>query len=136
MWVMCFAACVLWQANIKEKMVRTQVFTLKDRAKDTGGSVPTVFDTVLNPDPAKGEYTPSDHDLTADAVFLFVAGTDTTANTLSLGTWQLLKNPSMLQTMQTELRQVMPEKDMTPDWVTLENLPYLVRASLPPLNFP
>jgi len=63
---------------------------------------------MLNPDSEKGQYTPSDHDLTADAFLMFGAGTDTTANTLIQGTWYVLSNA---------------KKDVMLDWATLEKLP-------------
>ncbi len=122
------------RTNTNAQIVRTEVLALKHQSKDTSDSVTTVFDTVLNPDTEKGEYSPSDHDLTADAVFIFVAGTDTTANTLAIGTWNLLRNPHMLQALKSELRQAIPEMNTTLDWVTLENLPYLVRARSPVSN--
>jgi len=59
---------------------------------------------------------------------MFGAGTDTTANTLVVGTWNILSEPRILQRLKDELRQAMPDKNDTPDWATLENLPYLVRT--------
>ena len=88
----------------------------------------------MNPDQSKGQFTPSDHELTADAVLMFGAGTDTTANTLVVGTWHILNEPRILQRLKDELRQVMPNKTDTPGWATLENLPYLVRASSLPVK--
>ncbi len=59
---------------------------------------------------------------------MFGAGTDTTANTLVVATWYILNEPRILQTLNHELRQAMPDKNDTLDWATLENLPYLVRT--------
>lgn len=58
---------------------------------------------------------------------MFGAGTDTAANTLVVVTWHILNEPRILQALNHELRQVMPDKNDTLDWATLENLPYLVR---------
>lgn len=57
---------------------------------------------------------------------MFGAGTDTTANTLVVGTWNIVSEPRILQRLKDELWQAMPDKDDTLDWATLENLPYLV----------
>lgn len=84
---------------------------------------------MLNPDSEKGQYTPLDHDLTANAFLMFGAGTDTTANTLIQGTWYVLSNARILKELQDELRQAMPKKDVMLDWATLEKLPYLVSGS-------
>lgn len=80
---------------------------------------------MLNPDPTKGQYTPPDSGLTNDAVLMFVAGTDTTANTLVQATWGVLNNPQVLKTLKSELRSAIPDKNQMIDWTTLENLPYI-----------
>jgi cytochrome P450 len=80
---------------------------------------------MLNPDPTKGQYTPPNVGLTNDAVLMFVAGTDTTANTLVNATWALLNNSQIRKTLQAELRSAIPDKNTMVDWVTLEGLPYL-----------
>ncbi|KAI9873944.1 MAG: hypothetical protein M1830_010370 [Pleopsidium flavum] len=104
---------------------RNRILSLQESSRSSHGSFPTIFDTTLSPDPAKGQYTPSVHELTADAFLMFAAGTDTTANTLSQGTWHVLRNPGILKRLKDELRQAMPKKDVMFDWATLENLPYL-----------
>lgn len=55
-------------------------------------------------------------------------GTDTTAHTLTTGTWYLLNNIDMLKTLRQELVDVIPDLDsaVSVSWVTLEKLPYLV----------
>lgn len=91
--------------------------------------VPTIFDTILYPDLSKGQFTPSEHDLVADAFLIFGAGTDTTANILALGTYHILRNPRILKKFQTELREAIPNKDDMVSWAQLETLPYLVSCS-------
>jgi cytochrome P450 len=80
---------------------------------------------MLNPDCAKGQYTPPEAGLTDDAVLMFVAGTDTTANALVNVTWGVLNNSQILKTLQTELRLAIPDKNEITDWAILESLPYL-----------
>lgn len=58
---------------------------------------------------------------------MFTAGTDTTAHTLTIGTWYLMKNPTMLAKLRSELRTAIPDADsneLMSAW-TLEQLPYL-----------
>jgi hypothetical protein len=108
---------------------------------------PTVFQTALHPDKEKGQWSPDLKSLTADALLFFAAGkpwgclflglvtdsanllgTDTTAHTLTVGTWYLLNNIDMLKTLREELVEVIPDVNsaVSVDWVTLEKLPYLV----------
>ena len=80
---------------------------------------------MLNPDPAKGQYTPSDIGLTNDATLMFIAGTETTAYALVNATWGVLNNSQIRGTLEAELRTAIPDKNKMTDWATLENLPYL-----------
>ena len=81
---------------------------------------------MINPDPAKNQYTPEFQDLVAEGLLMLGAGTDTTANTLAMGTWFVLNDPSVLMKLKAELWRVMPEKEDA-DLATLETLSYLVR---------
>ena len=82
---------------------------------------------MLYPNLEKGQFTPSLEELSADAVFLLIAGTDTTAHNLIVATYSTLINPPILASLKAELRKAMPDKDSLLDWATLEKLPYLVR---------
>ena len=57
---------------------------------------------------------------------MFLAGTDTTANTLVFATWYTLKNPEIERKLVAELRHTMPDRNAMAKWETLEALPYLV----------
>lgn len=46
----------------------------------------------FSPNANKGRKTPSDSDLTAEAVFMLLVEMDTTANALVVGTWEILHN--------------------------------------------
>jgi len=118
-------AAIQWiQGQCQERVV-----ALKSRPKISVSAKntdpPTIFDTMLDPDVAKGQYTPPVVGLTADAALMFIAGTDTTANALVQATWHVLSNPAVRQTLDTELVTAMPHKDAMLDWATLESLPYL-----------
>jgi cytochrome P450 len=86
----------------------------------------SLFGPMLNPDAEKGQSIPSDRDLTAEAMLMVGAGTDTTANALCVGAWMLLNDPGALENLNHELRTVMPDKDSPIDLTTLEGLPFLV----------
>ena len=85
---------------------------------------------MLNPNPEKGQYTPSDQDLTAEAMLMLSAGMDTTSHTLVLGTWYVLSDTRIHQTLYDELREAMPDKDTIYNLTLLEDLPYLVSRLL------
>lgn len=82
---------------------------------------------MLNPNLEKGQFAPSLDELSADAVFLLIAGTDTTAHALIVATYSTLTNPSVLANLKAELREAMPNKDSLLDWAALEKLPFLVQ---------
>ena len=89
------------------------------------GSLPTVFDTMLNPNLEKGQYTPTLQELTGDALLLLMAGTDSTAHTLVTATYGMLTHPDMLRKLKTELKEAIPDRDSFVEWAVLEKLPYL-----------
>lgn len=114
-----------WRANNDSyKQCEKRIQTLKSEPKND--SIPTIFDIALNPDPKKGQFTPNDEELTADARGMFTAGTHTTANALTYATWHVLKNPEIERKLVAELRHAMPDQHVRTDWQTLETLPYLV----------
>ena len=80
---------------------------------------------MLNPNLEKGQYTPTLQELTADALLLLLAGTDSTAHTLVTATYGMLTNPDMLRNLKTELKQAIPDRDSVVEWAALEKLPYL-----------
>ena len=88
---------------------------------------PSVFDTTLSPNLEKGQYTPPINCLAADAFTFFMAGTDTSANTITTAIYNLLDGPpQMLEQLKSELRKAIPERDSIVQWAKLEELPYLV----------
>ena len=85
-----------------------------------------MFDINFHPNLEKGQFTPTLHEMTADAYVFFNAGTDTTAHAMVVITWALLNNPHMMQKLKAELKVAMPGRDNTINWARLEKLPYLV----------
>ena len=91
----------------------------------TSDHPPTIFDNALNPDGEKGQDKPTIDELSADTLLLLIAGTDTTAHTLTMATYNVLHDPNVLRNLQTELREAMPRQDMLLEYAELEKLPYL-----------
>ncbi|KAL8766783.1 MAG: hypothetical protein Q9209_006522 [Squamulea sp. 1 TL-2023] len=109
-----------------QKMCHTRIDYLSSRSlgKDRP---PSVFDTTLNPNLDKGQYTPPVQNLVADAFIFFMAGTGTAAYTLEVALFNLLDGPAhMLERLMQELREAIPDEDTIVGWAKLEELPYLV----------
>lgn len=106
-------------------MARERILELKARPAASTEDIPTIFDTALNPDTEKGKARPTIDELSADTLLLLLAGTDTTAHTLTIATYNVLQNPSILTKLQAELWEAMPRKDLMLGSAELEKLPYL-----------
>jgi cytochrome P450 len=100
------------------------------KAKGSRSSFPTVFDTWAKED-EKRMFTPSLRQLTADAFTFHGAGTDTTAHTLTMGTWFLINDEACLDKLRDELSTAIPEpnSEALVSSVSLEHLPYLVSSA-------
>ncbi|MCJ1354666.1 MAG: hypothetical protein MMC33_004655 [Icmadophila ericetorum] len=103
----------------------SQIHALKQRPQSAIHPYPTIFDVMLNPNPEKNQYTPSDNDLTAEAILMLAAGMDTSATTLVLGTWHVISQSGVCKKLREELSKAMPERDKVYELAILENLPYL-----------
>ena len=66
--------------------------------------------------------------LTADASVILGAGTETTARTLAVTTYYLIKNSEVGEKLRQELKTVMPTADHQISLPQLEALPYLVSS--------
>lgn len=111
------------------QQLRTKVQKIME-AKGSESSIPTVFDAWARPD-EKPRFRPDLRQLTADAFTFHGAGTDTTAHTLTMGTWHLINNEDALHKLRNELRDAIAEphsKELVSSSV-LERLPYLVSNS-------
>lgn len=88
-----------------------------------------MFDVILNPETNESKEILSDSDLTAEAVLMLLAGMDTTANALVVGTWGILQNEKAHRKLQNELYQAIPHKESTFNADMLDKLPYLVELT-------
>jgi cytochrome P450 len=64
--------------------------------------------------------------LTEEGILFVVAGNETTGNALSIMTFHILSNPTVLLKLKKELIEFMPDPKVLPTWQALEKLPYLV----------
>lgn len=95
--------------------------TIKKRIEN-GDAGRKDFISYMQPHNSTGEFTEAE--LTSNAAALMIAGSETTATTLTAGTYFLLKNPSVYQRLVQEIRSSFKEeKDITIS--ELDNLPYL-----------
>ena len=86
-----------------------------------------MFDVILGLGKNESQEILSDSDLTAEAVLMLLAGMDTTANALVVGTWGILQNEEVHKKLQNELYQAIPHKESTVNADMLDQLPYLVK---------
>ncbi|KAI1868825.1 hypothetical protein JX265_006804 [Neoarthrinium moseri] len=94
--------------------------------KKTGDhKTPVVFDALRS--------VKSDHLVVAEAVDILVAGSDTTAFTLTCGIWYIAKNPHIKRRLVEALVQAFPDPNTPMKILDLEAIPYLaacIRESL------
>ncbi|OQE37342.1 hypothetical protein PENCOP_c010G02649 [Penicillium coprophilum] len=106
-----------------EDLVRKQVQPLLSSHKHDVKAESTIFNALLNPAVPAEEKTMDR--LTDQGHMLLVAGTETTTNTLTMITFQLLKNPAVLACLREELKVAMPTPTTILTWNSLEKLPFL-----------
>lgn len=64
--------------------------------------------------------------LTNEGFSMIIAGTETTARSLSVGIYHILSDNRVQTKLREELRSVMPTPESYPTWNQLEQLPYMV----------
>ncbi|GAW22252.1 hypothetical protein ANO14919_117880 [Xylariales sp. No.14919] len=110
-----------------KRTARAQIENIMDGRNEEWAAKnhPTIFHAILDSKLPPHEKTVER--LTEEAQVLVMAGTLTTASTLELMVFWLLRQPETLQTLKNELRNVMPSvTDVgTVPLATLEALPYL-----------
>lgn len=84
----------------------------------------TIFDALSDPNVPAQERSP--RRLEDEGLIVVVAGTETTARTLTLASFHLYQNKVLLSKLREELRTVMPTPTTETSWSQLEQLPYLV----------
>jgi len=69
--------------------------------------------------------------LVDESLSLLQAGSDTVGNTCTVGTFFILNDEAVRSRLVEELRSAWQDKDSTISLTVLQNLPYLVRPSIP-----
>lgn len=106
--------------------IKAQIKDIKDRgSSDCEKASLSIFEALTQSNLPDGEKTVKR--LSAEGQVLVIAGTETTAWTLSVITFYLLSNPPMLRRLRDELDQVAAESSEPATCTRLEKLPYLVR---------
>ncbi|OJD31473.1 cytochrome p450 [Diplodia corticola] len=114
-----------WAIMVLDKRARNVVKMFKHAAmclqlvkeRTTKVSYPVMFDML-------DQY--SDLEKISEAMSVLIAGSDTTAYTLSVGTFHILNAPEAREKLEKELREHIVDPDQMPSLGDLENLPYLV----------
>lgn len=123
-----FFSCLFRQANSLKELfnqiieIQTQ---LKENCKIAGQK--TIFSDVLMNEQLRPEEKTAPH-LTVEAQTLVAAGTTTTAHILSILTYYVIRDPTILERLQSELGTVMSDAQPAPKWQQLDQLPFLVRS--------
>lgn len=86
---------------------------------------PTIFHELLNKE--HGHKIPSFTELRDEALLMVFAGTDTSSNTLTLATINVLHNTDIHKRLNAELMEAWPVLSNRPRYEDLEGLPYMVR---------
>lgn len=103
------------------------IMSSEDRGNSTSGLKRTVFHEIRDdlggklPDEEKHPVR-----LMADGSVFLGAGTETTARTMAVTTFYLLKHPDIGGRLMTELKSVLPKVSSTASLAQLEALPYFV----------
>lgn len=85
-----------------------------------------IYHHWLQLDTGKNQRRPSKNDLLHEAINFKFAGTDTVGNICTVGTFHVLNNKAVCETLVKELDAVWPDKDVSLAYEILEKLPYLV----------
>ena len=109
-------------------MVRKQVKNILQRKGPSKSNRKVIFEELRdsNLPPHEKEI----QRLTEEGLILLGAGSETTAQTLSVMTFHLLDSPAILRRLKDELVQAIPDPNTSLPWHKLEQLPFLV--SIPP----
>lgn len=84
----------------------------------------TIFDALTNLDVPEEERTLDR--LEDESALLLGAGTETTARSITMAMFYLIRDKSIMATLRAELKTVLPTPLSKASWADLEKLPYLV----------
>ncbi|KAL9108702.1 MAG: hypothetical protein Q9227_006498 [Pyrenula ochraceoflavens] len=122
----CAPAMIDFGAFIKSRSRLAKSVKQSRKAENGIYSDKTVYDLLLNSSTKRQEKPLDDSILAAEASLMFLAGTDTTANALAVGTFNILSSPKIYDRLYKELKEA--QQAHGDDFLTtavLQNLPYL-----------
>lgn len=94
----------------------------------TAEGITTVFDAMLQPNEEKHYESRTSTELIDEAALLIIAGSDTSAYTLTCATYYLLSTPLALTALREELDSAKTAIQEC-NWEKIRKLPYLVGLS-------
>lgn len=104
--------------------METDIHSLRKRHKGKPpGSEPGIFAGLLRSNLPPQEKT-ADR-MSSEGMGLLVAGSETTAQTLSTTTYHILANPGILAELRKQLEHAIPDAETLPPLAYLEAIPYL-----------
>jgi cytochrome P450 len=89
---------------------------------------PIIYHRLLDPEAQKGRPIPGVRDLCDEGQLLLFAGSDTVSNTLMIGFFHIISQPSLQARLRDEVLASWPKLDSPPTFETLETLPLLTAA--------
>ncbi|KAI9374451.1 cytochrome P450 [Aspergillus egyptiacus] len=109
--------CEAWVEGVRERRRQGQ-FTTPD-------GITTIFDAMLQPNEEGGYQARSSKELIDEAALFILAGSDTSAYTLTMATYYLLTNPDAMSRLRSELDPVRAYI-RAGNWEEVRKLPYLM----------
>ncbi|KAL2802163.1 cytochrome P450 [Aspergillus granulosus] len=110
-------------AALRSRITQQSRDTLRKKGDVKRENRETIFDALLDPNLPPSEKTLAR--LSEEGLIILGAGSETTANTMSLTLYHLTNNPDILEELRAELKSVMPAPDTPVKWSDLEQLPFL-----------
>ncbi|KAL8786644.1 MAG: hypothetical protein Q9213_002673 [Squamulea squamosa] len=109
--------------SMMKKMQVDVQSVVKDLTSESHEPKPGLFLNVLQSDISPQDKSPET--ISREGMSLLVAGSETTAMTLSVTTYHILANPDKLAKLREALEQAIPDPDTLPPVSRLEAIPYL-----------
>ncbi|KAF6815012.1 cytochrome P450 [Colletotrichum plurivorum] len=109
--------------NNFSKEMTNQIRNLLNKPQEEKAESKTIFGVILESDLPTSEKTVGR--LQQEAISVTGAGIETTMRALSLCTFHILNNPPVLERLQAELIDSIPDPRNPPNWDALSQLPYL-----------
>ncbi|PYH48470.1 cytochrome P450 [Aspergillus saccharolyticus JOP 1030-1] len=109
--------CESWVDEVRQRRSRGHL--------TTSDGITTIFDAMLQPNEQKGYESRTSEELIDEAALFIIAGSDTSAYTLTSATYYLLTNPCALARLRNELDTHLLFDRAACKWEEVRKLPYL-----------